>query len=91
MSTSPNPPEPVAEVLREILALSGSPPRNQSDFARHRNVEEQSRVDEEQDRTIARHQAEIRELESQLQKASDKFGSIKSVPPAGVSVKSQER
>jgi endosialidase-like protein len=42
----------------------------------HRRVEEQSRVGEEQDRTIARHQAEIRELESQLQKASDKLASI---------------
>jgi len=57
----------------------------------HCKVEEQGRVGEEQDRTIARHQTGIRALASQLQKASDKLASIKSVPPVVASVKSPER
>jgi hypothetical protein len=46
----------------------------------HRKVEEQSSRMERRDRTIAKQEAEIRGLTSQLQKVSDQLDSIKSVP-----------
>ncbi len=46
----------------------------------HRKVEEQARMMEEQDRTIAKHRAEIRALAPQVQKVSDELESIKSAP-----------